>query len=115
MHHLLDNPIAAATMNNDTEMMVWLMDNGAFLDFRVGDKDQWKTPLHLAAINNKTSALKNLLQFGAWVDAKDILGLTPLYYACSQGNTECVLRLLLAKADTEVFDENGKGPLHLVI
>jgi ankyrin repeat protein len=110
----LDNPMATATMNNDTEMMIWLMDNGAYLDYRVGDKDQWKTPLHLAAVHNKTSALKTLIQFGAWVDAKDTLGLTPLYYACMQGNTECVLRLLLAKADTEIFDENGRGPLHLV-
>jgi hypothetical protein len=54
-------------MNNDHLMMMWLMDNGAFLDYRVvililrqGDKDQWKTPLHLAALNNKTVALKVL-------------------------------------------------------
>ena len=107
-------------MNNDVEMMMWLMDNGAFLDYRVGDRDNWKTPLHLAALHNKTMALKvlvsdqMLLQFGTWVDSKDTLGLTPLNYACAGGNTECVLRLLLAKADTEVFDEHGRGALHQV-
>lgn len=101
-------------MNNDPEMILWLMDNGAFLDFRVGDKDQWKTPLHLAAVHNKTLAMKTLIQFGVWIDSTDTLDLTPLNYAVSGGNTECVLRLLLAKADTEVVDEHGRSPLHQV-
>ena len=59
-------------------------------------------------------ALKTLLQYGAWPDTKDILGLSPLYYAASGGNTECVLRLLLAKAETETADENGRTALHMV-
>jgi hypothetical protein len=63
-------------MNNDHLMMMWLMDNGAFLDYRVvmsilnkGDKDQWKTPLHLAALNNKTIALKVLHCFNLDFDS----------------------------------------------
>ena len=107
-------PISVAVLNNDPDMITWLMDNGAFLDYRVGDKDGWKTPLHLAAIHNKSMALKTLLQYGAWPDTKDIIGLTPLYYAASGGNTECVLRLLLAKAETETADENGRTALHMV-
>ena len=58
--------------------------------------------------------MQTLIQFGAWTDSKDTLGLSPLYYAASGGNTECVLRLLLAKADTEVIDEHGKSALHQV-
>lgn len=107
-----ETPISIATMNNDSDMIIWLMDNGGYLDFRSGEKDQWKTPLHLAAIHNKPNALKTLIQFGAWVDAKDAVGLTPLYYAATSGNSECVLRLLLAKADTEIIDEHGRNVLH---
>ncbi|KAJ3364746.1 SH3 and multiple ankyrin repeat domains protein 2 [Kappamyces sp. JEL0680] len=116
-----ETPMSIATMNNDPQMIMWLMDNGAFLDFRTGDKDQWKTPLHLAALHNKPLALKvscvalmsqTLIQFGAWIDSKDTLALTPLYYAAGAGNSECVLRLLLAKADTEIVDEHGRTVLH---
>ncbi|KAJ3275002.1 SH3 and multiple ankyrin repeat domains protein 2 [Terramyces sp. JEL0728] len=84
-----ETPIASAAMNNDQQMIMWLMDNGAFLDYRL-----------------------TLIQFGAWVDVQDALGLTPIYYAATAGNSECVLRLLLAKANTENFDEHGRGPLH---
>ena len=31
----LETPISAAVMKNDSLMMLWLMDNGAFLDYRV--------------------------------------------------------------------------------
>lgn len=40
--------------------------------------------------------------------------MTPLYYAATSGNTECVLRLLLGKASTEVVDEHGRSALHQV-
>ncbi|KAJ3126775.1 hypothetical protein HK098_007154 [Nowakowskiella sp. JEL0407] len=107
-----ESPLSIATMNNDANCISALYENGAFLDYRVGEKDTWKTPLHLAAVHNKLDALVMLLHFGAWVNCKDSLGLTPLWYAATNGNFECVCRLLAAKADTEVFDENGKGPLH---
>ena len=54
----VESPLTAAVMNNDLEMMRFLIENGAFLDYRLGDGMQWKTPLHLAAIHNKAAALK---------------------------------------------------------
>ncbi|KAH9274556.1 hypothetical protein BASA83_003192 [Batrachochytrium salamandrivorans] len=104
--------LATAVMNNDRDMIVLLLENGAFIDYRNGDKDGWKTPLHMAAVHNKNIALKTLLEYGAWANAVDTVGLTPIYYAATAGFSECVLRLLMAKADTEVYDESGKGPLH---
>ncbi|KAI8926131.1 ankyrin repeat-containing domain protein [Entophlyctis helioformis] len=59
-----------------------------------------------------TPSTQTLLKFGAWPNSVDIHGLTPIFYAVTSGHSECVLRLLMAKADTEVFDESGKGPLH---
>ncbi|KAI9190739.1 ankyrin repeat-containing domain protein, partial [Polychytrium aggregatum] len=53
-----------------------------------------------------------LLDFGAWVNCVDSLGLTPLWYAVAGSHLESVQKLLAAKADTEIFDDNGKGLLH---
>ncbi|KAJ3115470.1 hypothetical protein HDU96_000629 [Phlyctochytrium bullatum] len=107
-----ETPLTIAILNNDKDMIMALVENGAYLDFRVGESQQWKTPLHIAATQNKALAVQTLLSYGAWVNSPDIMGLTPLYYTASLGYAECVERLLIAKADTEVFDESGKGPLH---
>lgn len=107
-----ETPLSVAVMNNDKEMITMLIENGAILDYRVGDKDFWKTPLHIAATHNKVVALQTLIDFGAWVHSTDCQGFTALHYAVCGGFTECVQELLHAKADTETFDENGKGPLH---
>ncbi|RKO94388.1 ankyrin repeat-containing domain protein, partial [Blyttiomyces helicus] len=53
-----------------------------------------------------------LLGYGAWANSMDAANLTALYYATVGGHTECVMRLLAARADTEVFDDSGKAPLH---
>jgi hypothetical protein len=37
-------------------MMMALIDNGAILDYRAGEKETWKTPLHIACVNNKGTA-----------------------------------------------------------
>ncbi|KAJ3333099.1 hypothetical protein HDU76_011467 [Blyttiomyces sp. JEL0837] len=107
-----DTPLSVAVANNDKETVLALIENGAFLDFRVGEKDVWKTPLHLAAAHNKLGPLQVLLSYGAWVNSPDILNMTPLYYAATAGHSECVEKLLLNKADMDVYDESGKGPLH---
>ncbi|KAJ3243819.1 hypothetical protein HK104_008105, partial [Borealophlyctis nickersoniae] len=104
---VLETPLSAAVMNNDKEMISILVESGALLDYRVGDL--WKTPLHLAAQHNKATALQTLIGFGAWVNCPDGANLTPLYYAVAGGHVECVMRLLSAQADTEIFDDAGKG------
>lgn len=109
----IETPLSFAVMNNDKDMISLLIEAGAFLDYRVGSKDGWKTPLHIAALHNKALALQTLISFGAWVNAVDLVGLTPLSYAITGDNAECAHRLLLAKADPEVhYDENKKSMLH---
>ncbi|KAL3897621.1 MAG: hypothetical protein SGCHY_003287 [Lobulomycetales sp.] len=107
-----ETPLSIAVLNNDKDMLLLLIEFGAFLDYRVGPKESWKTPLHLAAQHNKPLALQKLLSLGAWVNAVDILGLPALAYAVQNDNPECVHRLLLARADTNIELENGKTMLH---
>lgn len=108
----LETALSLAVMNEDKEMIMLLVEMGAHIDFRLGAKDQWKSPLHIAAIHNKSIALKTLLSLGAWSNILDSNNTSPLYYSATNGHIDSVHRLLVARANTEVFDENGKGPLH---
>ncbi|KAI8922052.1 hypothetical protein DFJ77DRAFT_445117 [Powellomyces hirtus] len=108
-----DTPLVLAVMANDREMVAALLENGALTDYRLGKKDGWKTPLHVAAFHGKQVALQTLIMYGAWVNCPDGVGLPPLYYATLNSHPEAVLRLLLARAECETYDESGKGPLHL--
>ncbi|TPX37652.1 hypothetical protein SmJEL517_g00775 [Synchytrium microbalum] len=105
-----ETPLSIAITQNEKEIVSLLIENGAFLDYRVGDL--WKTPLHLAAAHNKSQICQALLSYGAWTNATDALGLTPLYYAATAGHIDIVVKLLSQKATPEIYDENGKGPLH---
>lgn len=109
---MIETPLSIAVLNNDKDFILLLVEFGAFLDYRVGPKDSWKAPLHLAAQHNKPLALQKLLSLGAWVNVVDILGLPPLAYAVQHDHPECTHRLLLARADTNIEDENQKTVLH---
>lgn len=77
--------------------------------------DDGQTPLHFSAIYGHVAITSYLLENGASVKAKDILGSTPLHEAVRYGYTE-IVRLLLDKgADPNSQDSLGKTPLLLVI
>jgi len=46
--------------------------------------NQYKTPLHFAALNNHEEVLAALLGVGANMEAKDEQGCTPLHLACKK-------------------------------
>ena len=77
--------------------------------------DDGQTPLHFAAIYGHEAITKYLLEKGASVKAKDILGSTPLHEAVRYGHTEIVNMLLNQGADPNSQDSLGKTPLLLVI
>jgi hypothetical protein len=107
-----ETPLSIAVLNSDIDMILLIVEFGAFLDYRVGSKEFWKTPLHLAAQHNKPHALQKLLSLGAWVNAVDVIGLPALAYAVQHDHPECAHRLLLARADTNLEQENQKTMLH---
>lgn len=66
------------------------------LDVHAKDKTGG-TALHSAAYSGHVSCVKLLIQFGACVDALDMLQHTPIYRACEMGHTEVVNNLILSK------------------
>ena len=77
--------------------------------------DDGQTPLHFAAIYGHKAITSYLLENGASVKAKDILGSTPLHEAVRYGHIEIVQLLLDKGADANSQDSLGKTPLLLVI
>jgi ankyrin repeat protein len=75
------------------------------------------TPLHWAAQNNHSDALKALLNTGAIeCNPQDDAGLTPLHLAAANQAGDAVLVLLASeKVDPSIQNKRGKSPLQLAI
>lgn len=69
------------------------------------------TPLHYA-MSSGVDVPTLLLNCGAFVDAQDSAGKTPLMYACGYNNTDVVKLLLDRGASTRTFDGSGDMCLH---
>ncbi|MBI5037011.1 ankyrin repeat domain-containing protein [Candidatus Micrarchaeota archaeon] len=74
------------------------------------------TALHEAARNGNTAEVKKLLTEGADIEAKDIFGFTPLFWAAiktlGENHAQTVQLLLKSGASTEIKSERGRTPLH---
>lgn len=68
------------------------------------------TPLHLAATNPDSSAMKALIAAGANVQARDNDGATPLHMAAYSSRAANVQILLEAGADPLAKTDNGRDP-----
>jgi ankyrin repeat protein len=53
-----------------------------------------QTALHWAAKRNRPEIIGILVDYGAFIDSKDIGGRTPLFVASKCGNIKCVKALL---------------------
>ena len=80
-----------------------------------GGKSGAEFSIHLAAELGNAEAVKQHLDAGVNVNAKDTAGGTPLFYAAYRGHKE-IAELLIGKgADVNVMADNGVTPLDLAI
>ena len=73
------------------------------------------TPLHWAASQGHTDAIKALVAAGASVEAQDDTKWTPLHYAASQGHADAIKALVAAGASVEAQAIGKRTPLDVAV
>lgn len=99
-----------AAKNGMTDAATLLIDRGADVSVKTKDK---RTALHMAV--RSRSITDKLLEHGAFIDAKDIKGCTPLYLASKEGTAEAAALLIDRGADVAIAAEDGRTPLHMAL
>jgi ankyrin repeat protein len=101
-------PLHRASWNGRLEAGQLLLNRGADID----DQDDYfkRTALICAAICGHAEFARMLLERGAMIDPRDVLGRTPLHCAAANRRTEVVRLLLERGADPHVRDVFGKTP-----
>ncbi|ELU13439.1 hypothetical protein CAPTEDRAFT_98474, partial [Capitella teleta] len=95
-------------------MIDLLIDYGADVNCAAQDGD---TYLHTVCYLNNVRVVKLLLNKGVEIDARDILGRTPLYIAICYSTNETTLKMIVEVlvtngANVDTSDYDGNTPLH---
>ena len=108
-HGYHGTPLHAASYNGHLDVVLALLDLGAKVDRKVGNK----TPLHSAFHGGQLQAMRLLLEKDANVDVEGASGNnTVLHCASLDGRLEFVELLLEHNAEVNAKNKNGWTPLH---
>ncbi len=97
-----------AVKDGDIILVKKMMRNDRFLVYEIDETKQ--TPLHWAAQRGKYEVLVHLIDRKAHINARDIIGRTPLFNASRMNNLREVKALLAAKANPMIRTTAGKTP-----
>ncbi|CAF0703560.1 unnamed protein product [Brachionus calyciflorus] len=92
------NALHLATLNNDLEMVKYLVENKADVNSR---SNLNRTPLHYACLNGFYELAKYLLENNSEINAVDFLEMTPLHL-CAEKNHINIARLLCRSKNINV-------------
>lgn len=108
-----------ASQSGDVKSVTILIERG--LDIHDSDNKMLATPLHYAAMNCQFEVIDILIKAGADIEARDVLGNTPLLLACNAAYTwkdktiKSVQALIQAGADIHAFNHNNLTALQLAV
>lgn len=110
----IGSPLTVAALKGNLEMVKFLVQN---CDISANDKEldsygdeAWNALFYLAYRKDFKQIADFLIKKGAEVDLEDEGERTPLFYACSQGNTEYANYLISKGADANTTDYNATSP-----
>ena len=110
---MIDSKDILSAVMEDAELLAKLQEEGANLR-EVTMSEKWNF-LHLGLLlprgHPQIESIRVLLNAGVAVNAIDVYGNTPLYYAVRQKNQDAVRVLLKAGADVNGINGNGVTPL----
>ena len=94
-----------------TEVFKYLVEEKK-VDVNVKDVSIGRTVLFDVCMDGNLELVKILIENGADVNVKDVLGQTALFNACENGNRELLEYMIKHGADVNVADKEGKTLLY---
>jgi ankyrin repeat protein len=105
------SPLILACYSNNKEMVYFLIENGADLNY----VSQEGTALMAVTVKGNIQFVDLLLQKGANPNLTNATGVTALIYAVQFNNTEIVKKLLENGADKNILTDSGKSAFEYAV
>ena len=100
-----------ATINGDLDKVKLLVKNGININFQEEETNQ-NALMYALSGNTQPEIAKFLIEKGADLNLRDIMGDTCLLYSSTAGNTEMVKLLLKKGANPKILNDFNVSPLH---